>query len=551
MPRALDVGTQVPHAALRAYVMGERGARRRRPPTTSRPMAAIVRGVDRRPARSASRPDARTATASVHGEPVPGTFAAVDELDALSQAMDAAGRGVFQVVPTGIGGIEGGDPKARWRPSSSGCSTSRPATRNALTFLVMESNVDPDSWRPWFEAVHRVNARGRANMRPQVAEPVLRRAARSPVAHEPVQVLADLRGDRRPPARRAGRAAARRAEVRARDPRRRAETNRAPTDARPHPRRTVRQPVPARRRAGVRAHARAERRRRSPRATGSTRGRSCTTCCSAPTVASSCSARCSTSGAGPTTACTTMMLDPTTVQGLGDGGAHSSIVCDASMTTYMLTHWVRDRTRGPRLPLEYAVKRLTSDPAELYGLGDRGVLAPGQARRRERRSTSIASRSATPSGSPTSRPAPVGWCSAPTATSRRSWRARPSSTPASSPTPARERWCGDLAEGARHPEPVRSTFTLTPIRGHDPGGDNASNEAMGAARAGGHSRTRARDGRSARNECGRPVGELSGVTAKDITLGYISSETGVAASASGARRQDARRGSAPRTPKVA
>jgi N-acyl-D-aspartate/D-glutamate deacylase len=47
------------------------------------------------------------------------------------------------------------------------------------------------------------------------------------------------------------------------------------------------------------------------------------------------------------------------------------------MTTYMLTHWVRDRTRGPRLPLEYAVQRLTRDPAELYGLGDRGVLVPG------------------------------------------------------------------------------------------------------------------------------------------------------------------------------
>jgi N-acyl-D-aspartate/D-glutamate deacylase len=73
-----------------------------------------------------------------------------------------------------------------------------------------------------------------------------------------------------------------------------------------------------------------------------------------------------------------MMLDRSTVQGLGDGGAHSSIVCDASMTTYMLTHWVRDRTRGPRLPLEYAVQRLTRDAAELYGLGDRGVLAPGK-----------------------------------------------------------------------------------------------------------------------------------------------------------------------------
>ena len=50
-----------------------------------------------------------------------------------------------------------------------------------------------------------------------------------------------------------------------------------------------------------------------------------------------------------------MMRDPVTVQGLGDGGAHSAIICDASMTTYLLTHWARDRSRGPRLPLELVV----------------------------------------------------------------------------------------------------------------------------------------------------------------------------------------------------
>jgi N-acyl-D-aspartate/D-glutamate deacylase len=73
-----------------------------------------------------------------------------------------------------------------------------------------------------------------------------------------------------------------------------------------------------------------------------------------------------------------MMSDPLTVQGLGDGGAHCGIVCDASMTTYLLTHWVRDRRRGPRLPLELAVRRLTADPAALYGLDDRGVVATGR-----------------------------------------------------------------------------------------------------------------------------------------------------------------------------
>jgi N-acyl-D-aspartate/D-glutamate deacylase len=73
-----------------------------------------------------------------------------------------------------------------------------------------------------------------------------------------------------------------------------------------------------------------------------------------------------------------MLANPLTVQGLGDGGAHCNVVCDASMTTYLLTHWVRDRTRGPRLGLEYAVRRLTRDAAELYGFADRGILAPGR-----------------------------------------------------------------------------------------------------------------------------------------------------------------------------
>jgi N-acyl-D-aspartate/D-glutamate deacylase len=73
-----------------------------------------------------------------------------------------------------------------------------------------------------------------------------------------------------------------------------------------------------------------------------------------------------------------MLVDPMTVQGLGDGGAHCGIICDASMTTYLLSHWARDRRRGDRLPLEWAVHRLTGDPAGLYELHDRGVLAPGR-----------------------------------------------------------------------------------------------------------------------------------------------------------------------------
>ena len=66
-----------------------------------------------------------------------------------------------------------------------------------------------------------------------------------------------------------------------------------------------------------------------------------------------------------------------TVNSLSDGGAHCGTICDAASPTFMLQHWVRDRKRGKRISLENAVKRQCRDTAVLYGLEDRGVLAPG------------------------------------------------------------------------------------------------------------------------------------------------------------------------------
>ena len=68
---------------------------------------------------------------------------------------------------------------------------------------------------------------------------------------------------------------------------------------------------------------------------------------------------------------------PHTRMGLSDGGAHCGAICDGGMPTFMLTHWTRDRTRGEKLPLEYVVHRQTSQTAALYGIADRGVVAPG------------------------------------------------------------------------------------------------------------------------------------------------------------------------------
>ena len=72
-----------------------------------------------------------------------------------------------------------------------------------------------------------------------------------------------------------------------------------------------------------------------------------------------------------------MMCHDASLIGLGDGGAHVGILSDASTITYMLTHWTRDRTRGPKLPLSWAVKRLTSDNARAIGLNDRGIVRRG------------------------------------------------------------------------------------------------------------------------------------------------------------------------------
>jgi N-acyl-D-aspartate/D-glutamate deacylase len=71
-----------------------------------------------------------------------------------------------------------------------------------------------------------------------------------------------------------------------------------------------------------------------------------------------------------------MLTHKDTVLGLGDGGAHYGMICDASFPTFVLSYWTRDRSHG-KLPLAWAVKALTQDPARAVGLNDRGLIAPG------------------------------------------------------------------------------------------------------------------------------------------------------------------------------
>ena len=72
-----------------------------------------------------------------------------------------------------------------------------------------------------------------------------------------------------------------------------------------------------------------------------------------------------------------MLTHPATLLGLGDAGAHCGYICDASYPTYLIKHWARDRTRGPKLPIEFLVHAQTQRNARALGMFDRGALVLG------------------------------------------------------------------------------------------------------------------------------------------------------------------------------
>ena len=83
-------------------------------------------------------------------------------------------------------------------------------------------------------------------------------------------------------------------------------------------------------------------------------------------------------GEGSHDALREMIAHQDTVIGLSDGGAHVKMICDASMPTFLLTHWARDRSRGETLPLELVIAKQAAGTAAAVGLHDRGTLEPGK-----------------------------------------------------------------------------------------------------------------------------------------------------------------------------
>jgi N-acyl-D-aspartate/D-glutamate deacylase len=363
-PMALDVGTQVPHGTIRAYVMGQRGADNE--PATPEDIAAmghlVVQGME---AGALGVSTSRTIMhAAVTGEPVPGTFAAEDELFALGQALADVGRGVFELAPAGIQGedLSAPDREVAWMRKLA-ATTGRP-----ITYGFVQHDVVPDDWKRLLEVAGEAHDDG-VPLRPQVTgRPIgmmLGLQSYHPFRTRPTYLaLADLPIDERV-------ARLRRPEVRA--------AILAEDDLVPMPSYVGMgldrifslgdppdyEPDPSTSIAAVAGRAGTDPFELLYDLLLERDGRNLLM---RPLLGYS------DFDLEPVRE---MLLHPATVLGIGDGGAHVSVICDASTPTWMLTHWVRDRSRGPRIPIEAVIHKMTRNNAELYGLHDRGALAPG------------------------------------------------------------------------------------------------------------------------------------------------------------------------------
>jgi N-acyl-D-aspartate/D-glutamate deacylase len=348
--------------------MGDRGARNE--PATAddiERMAAIVREGIRAGALGFST--SRTlAHRAIDGEPVPGTFAAEDELFGIGRVLGELGTGVFELAPAGALGEDLAAPEkeAAWMHRLAG-EIGRP-----VSYALNQNNNAPDEWRKLLEMASAANADG-APVRPQVhgrtVSILLGFQTFHPFTFTPTwstalmgfapwdEQVARINGDPELRERLL-------ADMRALndDPLVQGFMNPRsvfvlgdPPEYEPGPERSI---------AGI----------------GAARGADVwetfldhllvdggRELLNSPILNYS---------YGNLDAAREMLVHPTSVFGLGDGGAHAGQTCDASTTTYLLSYWARDRAHD-RLPLETAVHKITAATADMYGLGDRGRLVPG------------------------------------------------------------------------------------------------------------------------------------------------------------------------------
>lgn len=374
---SMDVGTQIPHSAVRNYVMGERALRHE--DATADDLAAIARIVtEGLIAGALGFSTSRTiGHRSVLGEPIPGTFAEKAELMAIAEAMKSAGKGVFQAVPAGVVGDIAGPEKWTTEQEVELFAEIARASGRHCTFTLVQNANRPDQWRNCLKIVERANAGG-LMLRPQIATRPIglvtslqsyhmfqRRETYLKLAHLPHdKLLAELRkpevkaavlGDRDVPPDQRGTMANVYGLLAMAAPGMFPIT--APIDYEPDP-------------SGNMAALAAAAGKAVPEYVydflTAGKGDRFAILLGANFVD------------GSFRVIEDMLEHPDTTIGLSDAGAHVNLIFDAVGPTYQLTHWVRDRTRGKRLPIELIVHKQTQRNAQLYGLSDRGSIAVGQ-----------------------------------------------------------------------------------------------------------------------------------------------------------------------------
>jgi N-acyl-D-amino-acid deacylase len=373
---AVDVAAYVPHGAVRGYVMGERGARNE--DATAEDIAEMARIV--REAREAGAIGFSTSRTMGHiakdGQPVPGTFANREELSALADALIDAGGGIFEVAPEVVPDDQG-QPTMSMKDELKWMGDLALDTDLKVTFLLLQYTTFPDAWKYALDYSKEVLDKG-GYLRPQVAARpfglISNWAGYHPFLKRPtyMKLAASLSLDEL-------RHQLARPEIREQILKE-ADATPDPTvqfddlgprmgetlhllysmgdnvDYEPTPEMSVQALAQS---AGVSGHEMAYDLLNNNGGTASLMYPAFNYVNENHDVIHE------------------MLTHPAAINGLSDGGAHVRMICDASIPTYLLTHWARDRERGARLELEEAVRLQTSATADVMGVSDRGVLAPG------------------------------------------------------------------------------------------------------------------------------------------------------------------------------
>lgn len=361
-PRVLDLGAQIGHGALRAFVMGDRGANNEDATASDiEKMALLTEQALRAGALGFS-----TSRTSLHksksGEFVPGTSAQPDELYGIAEAIRRAGHGVFQMAAE------------HWRVPGAEWQWMRELTRRTGVTMSINLNQPADDAELWRETLALIeeSARLGEKIEAQVAgrsiglimflqgtiHPLIMHTAYREVASLPI---------------------AQRAAALSEPQRRQRLLDETPTHKFFHQfvGENFHQMFPITSAAIDYEPTREQ----SVAGIAASTGKK-----PFEVIIDHLLADCGTGmiyrpflnyAYGDLSMTHELLQHPNTRNGLSDAGAHCGVICDGGMPTFNLTHWVRDRERGPKLDLEHMVKRQTRDTAELHGLRDRGAILPG------------------------------------------------------------------------------------------------------------------------------------------------------------------------------